>query len=266
MTTMPTGHRQGRFPEGPTGRRTLSVIIPVYNERATIEELLRRIQAVDIDKEIVIVDDASTDGTRTFLQELHQSIGCNPPVLALEHAGCVIPTGNIRVFFQEKNRGKGAGLRLGFANAQGDIVLVQDADLEYDPQDYRRLLEPIERGVADVVNGSRFLGGPHRVLLYWHSVGNWLLPTLSNMFSDLNLSDVWTCYKVFRREVLQQIRLREDRFGFEPEVTAKVAKEHWRIYEVPIAYYGRTYAEGKKITWEDGLWGMWCVFRYNLWS
>jgi len=242
----------------------LSVVIPVYNERATIEEILRRVQAVEIEKEIVVVDDASTDGTREFLRDVQESAQRTPPVLTLPGAGGELPAENIRVFFQERNRGKGAALRLGFGQARGEIVLVQDADLEYDPQEYRKLLEPIERGVADVVYGSRFLGGPHRVLLFWHSVGNRILTTLSNMFTDLNLSDVWTCYKVFRREVLRQIRLEEDRFGFEPEITAKVAKGGWRIYEVPIAYYGRTYAEGKKITWRDGLRGMWCILRYNL--
>ncbi len=242
----------------------LSVVMPVYNERATIEDILQRVQAVEVDKEIVVVDDASTDGTREFLQEVHQSTQRNPAVTRLPNVGGELRAGNIRVFFQDRNRGKGAALRTGFAQARGSIVLVQDADLEYDPQDYGKLLGPIERGVADVVYGSRFLGGPHRVLLFWHSVGNKGLTTLSNIFTDLNLSDVWTCYKVFRREVLQQIRLEEDRFGFEPEITAKVAKGGWRIYEVPISYYGRTYAEGKKITWKDGLRGTWCVIRYNL--
>ncbi len=165
---------------------------------------------------------------------------------------------------QERNRGKGAALRRGFREAQGQMVLVQDADLEYDPQDYHALLEPIERGAADVVYGSRFLGGPHRVLFFWHYVGNRFLTTLSNMLTNLNLSDVWTCYKVFKREVVEQIELREDRFGFEPEVTAKVARRGWRVYEVPISYWGRTYAEGKKITWKDGLPGIWCILRYNL--
>lgn len=242
----------------------LSVVIPVYNERATIEEILQRVQSVDIDKEIVLVDDASTDGTREFLQGLQESAGGDRPMLAPPRVGAELPTGNIRVFFHERNRGKGAALRTGFAQARGGIVLVQDADLEYDPRDYGKLLEPIERGVADVVYGSRFLGGPHRVLLFWHSVGNQFLTTLSNMFTDLNLSDVWTCYKVFRREVLQRIRLEEDRFGFEPEITAKVARGRWRIYEVPISYYGRTYAEGKKVTWKDGIRGTWCILRYNL--
>jgi glycosyltransferase involved in cell wall biosynthesis len=205
----------------------LSVVIPVYNERATIEELLKRVQAVPIDKEIVVVDDGSTDGTREFLR------------------GLQAPDSGVRVLFHQVNRGKGAALRRGFA-------------------DYPQLLEPIERGVADVVYGSRFLGGPHRVLLFWHSVGNHLLTTLSNMLTNLNLTDVWTCYKVFRAEVLQQVRLREDRFGFEAEVTAKIARGGWRIYEVPISYHGRTYAEGKKITWVDGVRGVWCTLRYGL--
>ena len=224
----------------------LSIVIPVYNERSTIEELLKRVQAVPFDKEVVIVDDGSTDGTRELL------------------AGLGAADGRVRVILQDVNRGKGAALRRGFAEARGAIVLIQDADLEYDPADYPALLEPIERGVADVVFGSRFLGGPHRVLLFWHSVGNWGLTTLSNMLTNLNLTDVWTCYKVFRAEVLTSFPLREDRFGFEAEVTAKVARGHWRIYEVPIAYHGRTYAEGKKITWKDGIRGVWCTLRYNL--
>jgi glycosyltransferase involved in cell wall biosynthesis len=229
-----------------TGAPRLSVVIPVYNERATIEELLKRVQAVTIDKEIVVVDDGSTDGTRELL------------------AGLGAGEGRLRVLLQPENRGKGAALRRGFAEARGAIVLVQDADLEYDPADYPSLLEPIERGVADVVFGSRFLGGPHRVLLFWHSVGNWVLTTLSNMLTNLNLTDVWTCYKVFRAEVVASLTLREDRFGFEAEVTAKVARGRWRIYEVPIAYHGRTYAEGKKITWKDGIRGVWCTLRYGL--
>jgi len=230
--------------DGPVPR--LSVVIPVYNERATIEELLKRVQAVPLDKEIVIVDDGSTDGTRELL------------------AGLATADGRVRVLLQPTNRGKGAALRRGFAEARGAVVLIQDADLEYDPADYPTLLEPIERGMADVVYGSRFLGGPHRVLLFWHSVGNWVLTTLSNMLTNLNLTDVWTCYKVFRAEVLRAITLKEDRFGFEAEVTAKVARGPWRIYEVPISYHGRTYAEGKKITWKDGVHGVWCTLRYGL--
>ncbi len=242
----------------------LSVVIPVYNERATIEQLLQRVQAVGIEKEIIVVDDGSTDGTRELLQELERSARHNPAALILPQAGTQLSTGNIRVFFQDRNRGKGAALRRGFQEATGQMVIVQDADLEYNPEDYFRLAAPIEQGQADVVFGSRFLGGPHRVLFFWHSVGNRFLTTLSNMFTNLNLSDVWTCYKVFRREVLQGIDLRESRFGFEPEITAKVAKKRYRIFEVPVSYYGRTYAEGKKITWKDGVKAIQCILRYNL--
>ena len=224
-----------------------SVVIPVYNERGTIEKLLARVQAVPLAKEIVVVDDGSTDGTRELLARLTAD-------------------GAVRVFLQDHNRGKGAALRRGFAEARGAVILIQDADLEYDPGDYPGLLGPIDRGEADVVYGSRFLGGPHRVLLFWHYVGNRLLTTLSNVFTNLNLSDVWTSYKVFRAEVLRDITLREDRFGFEAEVTAKIARGRWRIYEVPISYHGRTYAEGKKITWKDGIRGVWCTVRYGLFS
>lgn len=243
----------------------LSVIIPAYNERATIEELLRRVQAVGIDKEIIVVDDCSTDGTREFLQEIARLPPRHSEVAGELQSGSQALSNNLQVLLHETNRGKGAALRTGFAHARGEIILVQDADLEYDPQEYADLLAPIERGVADVVYGSRFLGGPHRVLFFWHSVGNRALTTLSNMFTDLNLSDVWTGYKAFRRPVIEEMTLRENRFGFEPEVTSKLARGRWRVYEVPISYYGRTYAEGKKITWKDGLWGMWCILRHNLW-
>lgn len=243
------------MPGQPSSPVRLSVVIPVFNEKATVEELIRRVKAVEIDKEIVIVDDGSTDGTRDVLQNM---------------AGSATPSGGVqnvvRVFLQEKNQGKGAALRRGLHEATGQILLVQDADLEYDPQDYHTLLAPIDHGVADVVYGSRFLGGPHRVLFFWHAVGNSLLTFFSNMFSNLNLTDVWTCYKVFRREVLDGIVLQEDRFGFEPEITAKIANKHVRVYEVPISYNGRTYAEGKKITWKDGFSALFCVLRYNLFS
>jgi glycosyltransferase involved in cell wall biosynthesis len=245
-------------------RPKLSVVIPVYNERGTIEELLRRVQAVEIEKEIIVVDDGSTDGTGEFLQMLVQIPQQSPTIPTPPPGGSLLHSNNIRVCFQDRNRGKGAALRRGFKEAQGEIVLVQDADLEYDPRDYHKLLEPAERGMADVIYGSRFLGGPHRVLFFWHYVGNRILTTLSNMLTDLNLSDVWTGYKVFQREVLQDMDLREDRFGFEPEVTAKVAKGRWRVYEVPISYWGRTYAEGKKISWKDGIRAIYCILRYNL--
>lgn len=241
----------------------LSVVIPVYNERATIAEILRRVQLVEYDKEIILVDDGSTDGSREFLAELAKTTRLDPPVMTIQQGGFQLPTGNMKVLIQEENRGKGAALRRGFQEARGSIVLVQDADLEYDPQNYRALLEPIEQGVADVVYGSRFLGGgPHRVLLFWHYVANNALTTLSNMMTNVNLTDVWTCYKAFRREVLVKVRLKENRFGFEQEITAKVARLGCRMYEVPISYYGRTYAEGKKITWKDGIRGLWCIMRY----
>jgi glycosyltransferase involved in cell wall biosynthesis len=247
---------------GQQGPPRLSVVMPVYNERRTIEEILCRVQAVAIEKEIIVVDDKSTDGTREYLELLArnaETLGS----MALPSAGKTLRTDNIRVFFQEVNQGKGAALRRGFQEARGDMVIVQDADLEYDPQDYRVLLAPIEQGLADVVYGSRFLGGPHRVLLFWHQMGNTVLTLLSNMVTDVNLSDVWTCFKAFRREVLQGITLRENRFGFEPEITAKVARGRWRIYEVPVSYHGRTYAEGKKITWRDGIVAVWCILRYG---
>jgi glycosyltransferase involved in cell wall biosynthesis len=237
-----------RSPEVPP---RLSVVIPVFNEKATIEELLRRVCAVDIDKEIVVVDDGSTDGTREILQRI-----------SAERAAAAGPP--IRVFYQSRNQGKGAAVRRGFQEARGDVVIIQDADLEYHPEDYQRLLQPIEMGEADVVYGSRFLGGPHRVLFFWHYAGNRLLTLLSNMFTNLNLTDVWTCYKVFRREVLEDLQLQENGFGFEQEITSKVAARQLRVYEVPIAYYGRTYEEGKKITWRDGVRGLWCIVRYTL--
>jgi glycosyltransferase involved in cell wall biosynthesis len=213
----------------------LSVVIPVYNEVGTIQEIVSRVQAVDLEKEIIIVDDGSTDGTRELLQEI-----------TLSHE-------TVRILYHDLNQGKGAALRTGFEGATGDIVIIQDADLEYDPREYPVLLEPILDGRADIVYGSRFLGGPHRVLFFWHYLGNKFLTLLSNALTNLNLSDMETCYKVFRREVLSDIELKSNRFGFEPEFTAKVAKKGFRIYETPISYSGRTYAEGKKIGWKDGV-------------
>jgi glycosyltransferase involved in cell wall biosynthesis len=230
--------------------RLLSIVIPVYNERELAPQLLSRVEAVSLPgglaKEIVLVDDCSTDGTREWLREL------------------VTQRPDLRITLHETNRGKGAALRTGFGVATGDVILVQDADLEYDPREYPTLIEPILDGRADVVFGTRFLGHTHRVLYYWHSVGNWLLTTLSNMLSNVNLSDMECCYKVFRREVLDRLDLREDRFGFEPEVTAKVARLGCRIYEVPVSYSGRTYAEGKKINWRDGVSAIRCILKYNL--
>ena len=224
----------------------LSVIEPIFNERATLLEIVRRIRAVPIPKEIILVDDGSTDGTRELL--------------ATMDAG-----DDVRVLLHERNRGKGAAVRTGFAQATGDIVLIQDADLEYDPDQYHRLIHPIVEGVADVVYGSRFLPvGPHRVLYFWHSVGNRLLTMLSNIFTDLNLSDVETCYKVFRRDVIQAIlpTLKEDRFGIDPELTAKIARRKYRIYEVGISYFGRTYQEGKKIGLADACRVFVSILRY----
>jgi glycosyltransferase involved in cell wall biosynthesis len=212
----------------------LSVVIPVYNEQVTIKEIVSRVQALEREKEIVIVDDGSTDGTAEILKEIDNQ------------------NEDITVLFHEKNRGKGAALQTGFATASGDIIIIQDADLEYDPRDYEALLVPILDGRADVVYGSRFLGGPHRVLYFWHYVGNRFLTLLSDAFSNLNLTDMETCYKVFKKEVINEITLRSNRFGFEPEFTMKIAKKGFRVYEVPISYSGRTYKEGKKIGWKDG--------------
>lgn len=248
----------------PTSSMKVSVIIPVYNEIAFIEEILYRVQSVKLHKEIVVIDDGSTDGTRQVLQNFAnlQAEGHSQAPL---HVRCeVLPLGNIRFFFQDQNRGKGAALRRGFEAASGDILLVQDADLEYDPRDYHKLLEPIFDGRADVVYGSRFLGGPQRVNYFWHYAGNKFLTLLSDVLTNLKLSDMETCYKVFRREVLASIKLKSSRFGFEPECTAKIAKGNWRVYEVPVSYSGRTYAEGKKITWRDGLVTLWCILRFRL--
>lgn len=225
----------------------LSIIIPCYNELETIEQVVQSvIDSTGPDREIIIVDDGSTDGTRELLK---QKIEGN-----LAH-----------VIYQEENQGKGAALRAGFAVATKDIVIVQDADFEYDPRDYPIMIEPIVNGQAEIVYGSRFKGNrPHRVLYFWHRMGNGLLTFMSNMFTNLNLTDMETGYKAFRREVIQSITIEEDRFGFEPEITAKIARGNYRIYEVGIGYFGRTYNEGKKIGWKDGLWAIWCILKYNI--
>ena len=224
----------------------MSVIIPVYNELQWIRELVRRVEAVPIPKEIILVDDCSTDGTRDILKQME--------------------TEGHKVFYQEVNQGKGAALRRGFKEATGDVVVVQDADLEYDPAEFPKLIQPIVEGRADVVFGSRFIGDNHRVLYFWHYVCNKMLTTLSNMFTNLNLTDMETCYKVFRREVIQGVNLKSNRFGFEPEVTAKIAKRSpkWRIFEIPISYSGRTYEEGKKIGLKDAFQALYCIVRYWL--
>jgi glycosyltransferase involved in cell wall biosynthesis len=222
----------------------LSIIIPAFNEVAFLPEVIRRVDETPYEKEIIIIDDGSTDGTREYLKGLSQD--------------------KAKVILHEKNMGKGAALRSGISVAAGDIIIVQDADLEYDPKDYPTLLGPILDGKADVVYGSRFLGGPHRVLLFWHSVGNAFITLLSNMFTDLNLTDMETGYKAFSKKVLETITIESNRFGVEPEITAKVAKKGFRIYEVPISYYGRSYQDGKKITWKDGVKALFTIVKFNL--
>jgi glycosyltransferase involved in cell wall biosynthesis len=223
----------------------LSVVIPVYNEKETIRELYEAVMAVDLELEIILVDDFSCDGTREILKELVGE--------------------STRVYFHERNMGKGAALRTGFAHATGDIVIIQDADLEYDPQQYAKIINPIVAGKADVVYGSRFVTGDYRrVMFFWHMVGNKMLTLLSNMLTNLNLTDMETCYKAFRRDVLEQITIEENRFGFEPEITAKIAKLNLRIYEIGISYSGRSYHEGKKIGWKDGFSALRCILKYNL--
>ena len=223
----------------------ISVVIPVYNEIDTIEEILARVDKVAIKKEIIVIDDLSIDGTRERLKKI------------------VADKENVKVIYHSRNRGKGAALRTGFESVTGDIVIIQDADLEYDPNEYPNLLEPISDGRADVVYGSRFIGGPHRVLFFWHYVGNKLLTLISNALTNLNLTDMETCYKVFKSQILKDLNLKSNRFGFEPEFTAKVSKMRLRIYEVPISYSGRTYSEGKKITWKDGIVALCLIFWYR---
>ncbi len=232
----------------------LSVLIPVYNEERTLEEVVRRVRSIEVSKEIILVDDGSKDRSREILTQLQQQSERAPD-----------PLNEIRVFLQPSNQGKGAAIKVALDHARGDVIIIQDADLEYDPHDYPALLEPIERGLADVVYGTRFAGGgAHRVLFFWHSLGNRMLTLVSNMLTNLNLSDMEVGYKMFRAEVLKSIKLESKRFGFEPEVTLKLAKKGYRFYEVPISYHGRTYQEGKKITWKDGVSALYYMLRFQL--
>ncbi len=231
----------------------LSVLIPVYNEERTLEEVVRRVRSIELPKEIILVDDGSKDRSREILTQLQKETERAPD-----------PLNEIRVFLQPHNQGKGAAIKVALDHARGEVIIIQDADLEYDPHDYPALLEPIERGLADVVYGTRFAGGgAHRVLFFWHSLGNRMLTLVSNMLTNLNLSDMEVGYKMFRAEVLKSIRLESNRFGFEPEVTLKLAKKGYRFYEVPISYHGRTYQEGKKITWKDGVSALYYMFRFR---
>lgn len=232
----------------------LSVVIPLFNERVFFPQLLEQVRAVPLEKEIIVVDDCSTDGSREFARGLQDAGRGGDPL------------NTVRVFFHEKNQGKGAAIRTGLRQVTGDIVIVQDADLEYEPRDYPALIQPILAGRADVVYGSRFLGGPHRTHMFWHFAANRFLSLVSNVFTNLNLTDMETCYKVFKAEYAPRIVLKSNRFGFDPEITARLAHLKCRFYEVPISYYGRDYAEGKKITWRDGFVVLWAILKYNIWD
>ncbi|MDP8200617.1 MAG: glycosyltransferase family 2 protein, partial [Candidatus Tenebribacter burtonii] len=232
-----------------------------YNEIDTIEEIIYKVQAVKIEKEIVVVDDGSTDGTKEFLIKLQENKG----EVEFEKINKFVNVDNIRIFFQSENRGKGAAINRGFRKVKGDVVVIQDADLEYDPREYLKLIKPIEEDFADVVYGSRFMGGnPHSILFFWHSIGNKFLTFLSNIFTNLNLTDMETCYKMFKSEIVKEIEVKEKRFGIEPEITAKISKMNVRIVEVGISYYGRRFDEGKKISWKDAIEAILCILKYNL--